>query len=1031
MQWERFFLLSKVCLTRHQQFKFFSFILFSLPIYAQKYPITYVEALDHFSEKEDKIILENDALLLSASKFFTADKIIYDKEKDEAELEGHVVGLIEDELLFAEKIKIDLKLKLFTLEKGSLLLGKEEKIFQLKKKILGFRLESSVTEEKRLNQLKKIQNKKNEIYKKTKESKLSEKDKNDFVNEYASLLRQENSLSLQKTIEKSMRNAERNKIWSQASSSHKTYFQKELNGTSYFKIDGSSIKKITKKSYEALDSRLSFCDCEEGETPAWAFRSSKIYFEKGQYASLHNSVLELKGLPVFYLPYIRLPLMNERKIGFLIPSFGVKEGSGFSYKQDFYIPVSDSSEMLIGYNYLSERGLLLDSSFKLLSSDYSFFEISFETLRDRKWLAEKKERSSIIELYQNGLESARLGLNSLSVQEAYKDLYSKDWWKKKGYEECLNSEVGYDLCVKEKIGETLLPAGSAQRGKIEWRGQYRFGEHISFLSDGVFLSDHRYSRDLERGVRSSFLDASLNTRPVKLSGFKNKVALSSPLFTASVSSKIFDPIEGEETYSGYQLPVILNFQSRYISIFNWKFPKIYFRFQYRLKKINLFRTVDKTRSLLEQANFSLGEALMGDASLDFSVPLVFQQVFSLEYFFELQGKHLFNDYSLSLAGKNSEDSLDHFLGIQPSYLLRLKTGLNWGLPIEGFFPIKEELSSINALSLRKIEFGIQHQMSWNIGFYYFSKPTIDGRYGHIFPSYKSSLAKENWVKSSASAFPLLYTSQDKDFLTPQMKVSFKTLHTFSYIKRLVSQTYNDMILPIIPSTNEVDQARRELFSKQASADSLAKIKPYKSFFDSRTIFSMQSELSYDFEKLRKKTGELSYLSSSQVLLNPLSPLLSSGTVYLGFFDMTLRSEYDFYLKAFSNLAFSSNLSLPLDLKLRSGVSLEKKLKDPFSYDLETVRNLVRYSFGAALFFIENSKLSYDFEIHKYENDNDFSFSKQVSLYFQAPSQCWGTKLSWSLPASSARPYGTYIISFFMKFGGNSFDFGNLAAYFQE
>lgn len=1025
------FPFSRIHPTRQVLFNFFSLIFFSPLIYAQKTPITYIEALESFSEKEDKLILKNEALLLSSSKFFTADKILYDKKQDEAELEGHVIGLIEDEIIFAHKITINLKSKLFTLEKGSILVGKEEKTAQLKKKVLGFHATSFLTEEKRLKQFKKIQHKKNELYKKTKETALLDSDKDAFTNEYAALIRQERSLTLKKTIEKNRRTAERNKIWSQASSSHKTYLPKELNGTSYFKIDGSSIKKLTQKSYEALDSRLSFCDCEEGETPAWAFRSSKIYFEKDQHASLHNSVLELKGVPVFYLPYIRLPLMNEKKIGFLTPSFGFQENSGMSYKQDFYIPVSDSSELLIGYNYLKERGLLLDSSFKVLLSNYSFFEISVETLRDRKWLAEKEERSSIIKLYQHGLESTRLDLNSSHVKEVYKDLYSKDWWKKKGYEECLNSQVGYDLCVKEKIGDTLLPAGSPQRTKIEWRGQYRLGEHVSFLSDGVFLSDHRYRRDLEQGAQSSVLDSSLNTRPVKFSGFKNKLALSSSLFTASVSSKIFDPIEGEKTYSGYQLPVILNFHSRYISVFNWRYPKVYLRFQYRLKKIDLFRSIEKQNSRLERVHLLLGEALTGDASLDFSIPLVFQQVFSLEYFFELQGKHLFNDYSLSSPFRHSEESLNPFLGIQPSYLMRLKTGFNWGLPLEGFFPLTQELSSINALALQKIESGIQHKMFWNIGFYYFSQPAIEGRYGRIFPSYDFNSAENNWKKSSQSSFPLLYTSQDKDFLTPQVKISFKTLHNFNYVKRAVSQTYGDMKLVHNPSSDEFEQARRELFSTTITAKDIKKIRPYKSFFESKTVFTIQSELNYDFEKLKKKTGELSYQSASKVLLTPLSPLLSQGTVYFGFFDMTLRSEYDFYLKAFSNLALTSNLTLPLDLKLSSQISLEKKLKDSFSYDLETMINLLRYSFGVALFFIGNSKVSYDFEFHKYEDIHDFSFSKQVSLYFEAPSQCWGTKFSWSLPASSSRPYGTYFFSFFMKFGGNSFDFGNLASYFQQ
>nr|WP_225908096.1 LPS assembly protein LptD [Hyphomonas sediminis] len=64
--------------------------------------------------------------------------------------------------------------------------------------------------------------------------------------------------------------------------------------------------------------------------------------------SYRDAVLEVAGIPVFYLPYLAHPDPNsERRSGFLVPTPGISSKLGAFYKQPYYWAVSDYSDITI------------------------------------------------------------------------------------------------------------------------------------------------------------------------------------------------------------------------------------------------------------------------------------------------------------------------------------------------------------------------------------------------------------------------------------------------------------------------------------------------------------------------------------------------------------------------------------------------------------------------------------------------------------------------------------------------------------
>lgn len=100
----------------------------------------------------------------------------------------------------------------------------------------------------------------------------------------------------------------------------------------------------------ALD-QVVYTSCEvcEDKKPTWTIRARRaVLDEESQMISYRDAVVEVGGVPVFYLPYLAHPDPNsERRSGLLIPDAGVSSKLGTFYKQPYYWAISDHSDITI------------------------------------------------------------------------------------------------------------------------------------------------------------------------------------------------------------------------------------------------------------------------------------------------------------------------------------------------------------------------------------------------------------------------------------------------------------------------------------------------------------------------------------------------------------------------------------------------------------------------------------------------------------------------------------------------------------
>ena len=90
---------------------------------------------------------------------------------------------------------------------------------------------------------------------------------------------------------------------------------------------------------------------EDGEdkTPSWRIRARKVTQDvEDKMIHYRDAVVEIKGVPVLYLPYMAHPdPSTERRSGLLMPLIGSSGSYGLNYAQPYYAALSPSSELTI------------------------------------------------------------------------------------------------------------------------------------------------------------------------------------------------------------------------------------------------------------------------------------------------------------------------------------------------------------------------------------------------------------------------------------------------------------------------------------------------------------------------------------------------------------------------------------------------------------------------------------------------------------------------------------------------------------
>ncbi len=117
---------------------------------------------------------------------------------------------------------------------------------------------------------------------------------------------------------------------------------------------GETLERLGPKRYRIT--RGAFTTCVQ-PTPRWEIVSSSVVINLDDYALLKNSVLRVKGVPLFYVPVLYYPLQeDDRATGFLLPSYGASSYRGPSVSNAFFWAISRSQDATFFHDWFSRTG---------------------------------------------------------------------------------------------------------------------------------------------------------------------------------------------------------------------------------------------------------------------------------------------------------------------------------------------------------------------------------------------------------------------------------------------------------------------------------------------------------------------------------------------------------------------------------------------------------------------------------------------------------------------------------------------------
>ncbi|OLQ87000.1 LPS assembly protein LptD [Vibrio panuliri] len=227
----------------------------------------------------------------------------------------------------------------------------------------------------------------------------------------------------------------------------------ELNNTKYQFLcepgrgEAVYVSKTGKAMYEIEDGSIT--SCPEGDN-SWQMKASSIEIDQNEEeATFFNPRFEIQRVPVFYLPYLTVPIGDTRKTGFLYPTASYGSSDGIEFEVPIYWNLAPNYDLATTLKYMEARGTQLNSTFRYLTS-FGQGEVESEYLPDDKKHPEKGDR--------------------WAMQYTHDGIYQQNWKFHIDYSKV--SDIDYFTDVDSNIGKRedgqLIQEGEFQYRTRNW-----------------------------------------------------------------------------------------------------------------------------------------------------------------------------------------------------------------------------------------------------------------------------------------------------------------------------------------------------------------------------------------------------------------------------------------------------------------------------------------------------------------------------------------------------------------------------------
>ncbi len=138
-----------------------------------------------------------------------------------------------------------------------------------------------------------------------------------------------------------------------------------------YALQNESIRGTAERIDKTSDDRLklksaTYTQCAPGND-TWSLKGSQITLNpKSQQGVATNVRLHIRGIPVFYFPYLRFPIGDKRLSGFLTPTFNFDD-DGLNISTPYYFNLAPNYDLVFTPHIVSGHGALFEGNFRHLS----------------------------------------------------------------------------------------------------------------------------------------------------------------------------------------------------------------------------------------------------------------------------------------------------------------------------------------------------------------------------------------------------------------------------------------------------------------------------------------------------------------------------------------------------------------------------------------------------------------------------------------------------------------------------------------
>jgi LPS-assembly protein len=183
-----------------------------------------------------------------------------------------------------------------------------------------------------------------------------------------------------------------------------------------YRISASEVEKYGADRYFVKRGSVTTC---EGVPPAWCLKARDVDVHVGKRLEAKSVTFRVRNVPVLYSPYLFAPINTERKTGFLMPTAGYRDSTGFFLRVPFFWAISENRDATFFVEYYSDKAVGEGVEYRFIEGPETSGRLNLQHLRD------SKRNTSYLETLAKYRQKARylswfLDLNYINHRDFYR-----------------------------------------------------------------------------------------------------------------------------------------------------------------------------------------------------------------------------------------------------------------------------------------------------------------------------------------------------------------------------------------------------------------------------------------------------------------------------------------------------------------------------------------------------------------------------------------------------------------------------------